>query len=265
MAVKKKSVKDKQNKQEKKTSGSGRKFFFFMALLLFILVIAAAVVMLLMQIPKVFLTQNPRFVLRHIEVNSTGFWQKNALKLSERIGVTPGTAFFDINVGEVRRKIMDIQNVDSCEVQLIVPDTMVINLTERVPRAILFNRNSNVVVDEFGKQFKRNESNAVKYNLPIIYGLRGYPLKPALKLIMTVIKDFNDIDIRRISVANENHLEVDLVYREIKQCHVLLPTDMEDYKFKLQTLQSAIINTSGYDNSVRKFDLRNSGQVVLSH
>ncbi len=264
MAVKKKSVKDKKDKKENKSTGTGRKIFFF-TLLLLLLAITAAAFILLIQIPKVLLTQNPRFVLRRIEVNSTGFWQNNASKLSERIGVFPGNALFDINVGEVRRKIMEIQNIDSCEVQLIVPDTMVVNLTERVPRAVLISKNSNFVVDEFGKQFKRNESIAIRHDLPVIYELRGFSLMPALKLIMTVIRDFNDINIQRISVGNEDYLKVDLVYRDVKQCNVLLPTDVEDYKFLLQTLQSAIINTSGYDNTVKNFDLRNSGQVILTH
>lgn len=264
MAVKKKSVKDKKEKKENKTTGPGRKIFFFVSLLLLVLAVVAAFVLLLLQIPKVLLTQNPRFTLRRIEVNSSGFWQNNGQMLAQRIGIAPGDAFFDINVGEVRRKIMQIQNVDSCEVQLIVPDTMVINLTERVPRAILVNRNSNIVIDEFGKLFKKSESTAVKHNLPLIYGLCGFPMKPALNLIMTVIRDFNDINIQSISVAHEDHLKVDLIYRDMKKCHVLLPTDVEDYKFLLQTLQSAIINTSGYDNAVKNFDLRNSGQVILT-
>jgi hypothetical protein len=145
---------------------------------------------------------------------------------------------------------------------VVLPDTLVLKLTERVPRAVLYPQ-TQMVVDEFGELFPRKESSAAKRALPVLYDLRAEPLqtqaKPALALIMTTIKDYPDITIKSISLKNPHYLLVILVYRERERYTVKFPI-REDYRFLLNTLQSTILKN---DTGKRVIDLQYHGKVII--
>ncbi len=272
MAVKKSSGNGNKSKRKSDASGKtpsdsgrGRRIALFCILLLLLLGVAVGLIAILLKVPDVLLNRNKRFELKRIRVISTGFWNGKEREIAEYIKVAPGQgqSVFTINVGDVRKRIGNIQSIDSCEADIILPDTLELNLTERVPRAMLYPA-THIVVDEYGNQFKRSESSAANRVLPMLYDLRGNEafakqIKPALTLIMTAIKDYPDISIKHISLRSARWLKVYLVYREQVKCNVLFPIS-EDYHFLLNTLQSAILNSRG---NLHNFDLRYNGQVII--
>ncbi len=270
MAVRKDSGKRAGAKNGGKSADSGysrgRRTILFLLLLAVLLLLAGGFVYLLMKVPELLMTGNPRFTVKRVEVASSGYWQGKDRELAARAGIVPGSNIFSVDPGKLRRRILQIQNIDSCEVQRVLPDTLVLNLTERVPRAQLFSFRSNVVVDEYGRQFKRSESSAGRRRLPVITGLRpaslNEQLAPALALIMTTIKDYPDITVETVSVANPYRLTVTLLYRDRARCTALFPI-RKDYRFLLNTLQSSILKSVPDSTGKKVFDLQYSGRVVI--
>ena len=270
MAIKKESGKrsgsKKNGKTENKEHSGGKRGVIFLLLLLLLLGLICGFIFLLMKVPEVLMTRNARFTLRRIEVASSGYWQGRDKEIAARAGIMLESNIFSVDPGKIRRDILNIQNIDSCEVQRVLPDTLVLNLTERVPRAQLFSIRSNIVVDEYGRQFKRSESSAGKRKLPLIYGLRAVDpqeqLAPALALIMTTVKDYPDIFVESISVANPHRLTVVLLYRDRERCVALFPI-RKDYRFLLNTLQSSILKAVPGNIGRKIFDLQYSGRVVI--
>ena len=227
--------------------GRGKRMALFCLLLLLALALVAGMVLLLLRLPGSLTARNPRFTLKRIKVSSSGYWQGRDRELARRISV-------------------GIQNVDSCEVLLVLPDTLELNLTERVPRAVLFASGGNTVVDEFGFQFKRGESSAAKHRLPVIYGFRAgvemtRQMAPALALIMTTIRDYPDISVEAVSVSSPYRMTVRLTYRG-QRCTAIFPL-RQDYRFLLNTLQSSILKIAPTGVVGRTFDLQYSGRVVM--
>lgn len=247
--------------------GRGKRMALFCLLLLLALALVAGMVLLLLRLPGSLTARNPRFTLKRIKVSSSGYWQGRDRELARRINVTAGTDnLFALDAGAIRRRVLGIQNVDSCEVLLVLPDTLELNLTERVPRAVLFASGGNTVVDEFGFQFKRGESSAAKHRLPVIYGFRAgvemtRQMAPALALIMTTIRDYPDISVEAVSVSSPYRMTVRLTYRG-QRCTAIFPL-RQDYRFLLNTLQSSILKIAPTGVVGRTFDLQYSGRVVM--
>lgn len=228
---------------------------------------AVALILLILAIiflPRVMYTRNPRLVFKNLEIDSTGYWQKQPKLLLERIGLEYGTNMFAINPADIREKLeSEIPSIESAEVRFVLPDTLKIKINERIPRASLYSANSPLVVDRNGKVMKRAESSAIIQKLPVIKHFRSenqVQLQAALKLIMSALSNYPEIAIQEISLSVKNELRVSLYYRERKRCVVLLPSSTdEDYDFLLSKLQTVILT---YGSNWQIFDLRFRGVVT---
>ena len=230
-------------------------------------VAAAAALMLLaglifaaFKVPGLLYFNNPRFTLKHLEIDSTGFWHQKERMLADRLGLQLDSNLLSLNIAKIKKDLEQINNIESAEVRIILPDMLKIRINERIPRAVLYNQNYPVVVDRHGVKMKRSESSAGIQKLPVISNLRRtMKLQPALDLIMSALNNYPDIAIQEISLENENELDVKLYYRERKACRVLFPVGTnEDYTYWLSVLQTTILrNGSAWNN----FDLRYRGRV----
>lgn len=247
----------------------GRRVLLFLLMLAVALGFACGIIWLVIQIPGTLTSRNPRFRLRRIEVKSTGYWhgREREQELARLAGVdTDGCNLFELDPRAIRERLQKIQSIESCEVRIVLPDTLVLDVIERVPRAVLDSEKGLVAVDEYGKFFSRRRTTAARSRLPVILGCVGAnreQVLPALNLLMTTIKDYPDIRVERISVAKPEELTVQLVYREHERFVVIFPV-VEDYHHKLNVLQSAILKNGSSANSGRRIDLRVREQVVWS-
>ena len=261
MAAKKKNGKNAGDAGSEKS----RKVLIFCLLLALTLAFAVGVIWFCVRIPGALKNRNPRFTLRRVEVKSSGYWQGKDQELCSILHLNPGgDNLFAVDPAELRKRVLErMPNVDGCEIGLVLPDTLVVNLTERIPRAVLSSANGTVVVDAEGKFFKRKLSSAADRPLPVLHKFsrkRGMSEQclPALKLLMTTIRDYPDIKIESIAVGDPDSLEVKMVYRDYIPCVALFAV-REDYHEQINALQSAILS-----GEVRpKYDLRFKNQVVM--
>ena len=255
------------DRSKNNSSKDGKKFHLNFK---WIMLLSAATVMLILlviaiiNLPKVFYTNNPRLTFRNLEIDSTGYWQKQPQQLLERIGLAYGTNMFAINPAEVRTKLeKEIPSIESAEVSFVLPDTLKIKINERIPRASLYSANSALVVDRNGKVMKRAESSAIVQKLPVIKNFKSenqQQLQSALKLIMSALSNYPEIAIQEISLSVKDELRVTLYYRERKRCVALFPASMdEDYDFMLSKLQTTILT---YGGNWQIFDLRFRGSIT---
>ena len=228
-----------------------------------ILLVLGVVILCVVKLPGIFFSRNPRFKFQNLEVDSTGYWQKNPQILLDRLGLKKGSYLFTIDLQKLRQQLEKLPSIESAEVRMVLPDTLKIKIVERIPRAALLSVNSPAVVDADGVVMKRSESSAANQRLPVIKGLRNQDVtrqvRPALRLILNALSNYPDIAIQEISLAVPGELHVKLYYRSSKQCTVLFPaTEEEDYNYLLSVLQTTILR-SGSNWST--FDLRYKGSV----
>lgn len=265
-AVTKNNISSAGDKQKKKR-GLGA----FFALLL-ILCAAAAAVFAVVAVCKALFTENPRFNLQKVLITGTGYWKNHPEKLAGKIKLEKGTNLFKLDLKTVRRKTETIPGIDSCSVMRILPDTLLFQVVERVPRAVLGSSNSPWLVDSKAIVMPRTQVMSKIRRLPTISGIslagakNGKPfnaVKTAVDLIMTATRDFPDFTIIQISLKNPDKMFVYLKYRRYPMYRVMFPVKHRGLKFELQVLQSAIINALKNGDRRTYYDMSYEGKVVI--
>ena len=272
MAVRKNSRSSAAGKGGESTAPNrGRRVLLFLLMLAAVLAFAGGIVWLVLQLPGEFTVRNPRLQLRRVEVKSEGYWhgRERELELARLAGLelNGDGNLFALSPDAIRKRLLSIQNIESCEVHIVLPDTVVLDIIERVPRAVLDSEKGLVVVDEHGNFFSRRQSSAARSRLPVIRGCVGANREqalPALELLMTTIRDYPHIRIEWLSVARPGELTAQLIYREHERFTVVFPI-REDYHAALNVLQSAILKNGTSTGSGRRIDLRFRGQAVWSN
>lgn len=218
--------------------------------------VAAGIIWMICQLPDVLMFKNERFKFKHAEIQSTGYWKKQGKEqeLLERIGLNKDINLFEVNVGDIRKKVLAIGNIRDAEVQIMLPDMIIFRLAERIPLA---NVGGDEVIDEYGRKFKRSESAASDRVLPIILGCRddrADKVKEALKLIATANRNCQAVTIKRVLVSQYEYLDVFLTYRG-RDLRVKFPLN-KDYGDLFNKLQSAVLHTYLNRENPVGFDLR---------
>ena len=202
-----------------------RKIFLTCSLLL-LAALAGGVVFLLCLIPRELVFRNPRFKLYRIEVKN-GYWRGRNLELIQRLGIPLAANLFTLDVGKIRNKCLELGNVEDAGVQVVLPDMLVFEFKERVPRAVI---DGDMFIDEKCVKFKRQESAQATYVLPEIVGNSSNKnaVQKAVELIMTATRECRDITIRQVNIVKPNELQVILcsdLYGRSKDLTVIFPTD----------------------------------------
>ena len=175
---------------------------------------------------------NQHFVLGKVIVKSSGYWNGRSGEIMNILKLKPGkTNLYELNLAELKSNLtkhneFSIENVD---VYRVLPDILAFNITERIPRAILYNRKSELLVDGNGvlinkrycinldanlpvitgfiiKGVKKNSKNAQENKIP--YGKELYQLKPALALISLINTDYPNFNIKVINLYRDTELIV---------------------------------------------------------
>ena len=272
----------------KKLSGSAdkkqrsKKLKIYLGLLVIVTLIALIVFSIWWCRGK-FFTKNPRFALRRIELRtmSSGYWKGRESAMWRRLGLKEGTNLFSLDLRDIRKKLLCISNLSNAEVEVVLPDTLKIDLTERVPRAFLGNLNSPWVLDDKCVLVPRSETIATRLDLPIITGFRDRNKKyysgtelesarSAMALIMTVNQYFPKIKVmlvERIATGNpvNDKLVVWIKYFEQNDCCLYLPAmaDRNTYYNKLLEFENAIEKARRNGENGKYFNLLFRGKVFI--
>ncbi|MBQ6352232.1 MAG: FtsQ-type POTRA domain-containing protein [Lentisphaeria bacterium] len=267
------------------SSRRGRKMVL-LALTAALLVVAAAVsgvVAVRHILVPLWFDENPRMTIRQVKISSGGYWNGNGYwnnresELLRRLGVRRGMTLFGVDPGALRGKLERIPCVESARVYRVLPDTLRMELVERTPRAVLFDRASPLVTDEKGMVIERRESLVAngRWDLPLISGvsLRYQPgqkdprLAPAMELIMQTRSRYPNFNIREVAFTSPERMECffnygggRIIYRAV------FPVRQYESRIDglLLALESALIDMRRSGEDKRNFNLSFDGQVVIN-
>ena len=157
-------------------------------------------------------SKNPRFTLQSIEVRSPGWWKDKERNVATILRVKPGeTNLFALKLENLRKTLEAEPSIESASVTRILPDTLIIDITERIPRAFLFSPRSPWVVDGNGVIMSRDTCVNLDGGLPVILGFQSAEspraglllkeVKPGLDLINMTLTDYRSISIAAINLV----------------------------------------------------------------
>ena len=246
---------------EKKASGNDlKKKIFWCCFSAGVLLLAIIGYFMVVKLPKLLYSENPRFVFRHVEINSTGEWDGKTDQLLQELKLQKGVSnLFALTQEEIRKRLEKLPGIEKAEVRFILPDTLKLKLWERIPRAVYVAGSNKIAVEEDGN-FRIISPEALKNRqLPVLKNMNYAELrKPAMDLIMSALHDYPDITVNELHLHIKNEIHAVIVFRKQKPCLVKFPATPEtDYTFLLSVLQTAILNHPNW----LEFDLRYRGSI----
>lgn len=124
---------------------------------------------------SLFLSRNPKFELKNINITSDG--RLSSEFFCERAGLHPGLNLFSIDLDMLRKKFEEVPLVESVTIFRQLPDTLTVNITERVPVAqVRWNpRALPFLLDRYGVVLPMTKSGQA---LPLIEGLKLEKIRP---------------------------------------------------------------------------------------
>jgi len=221
---------------------------------------------------KTLFSKNDHFIVKSIEVSSSGWWNGQSKLIAEKLGMVIGRDnLFSSDLHELRAcLIAKISNIEDVTLSRKLPDILQISIVERIPRAFLISSRSQWVVDENCVVMQKQYCNNINNDMPVILGLdlkNGVrdgmeipEIESALDMVMLSIRNFPDIKISAISVRNTEQLTCILSFRD-KQYKAFVPR--KKMMFMLSVLRSAMIQAQESGDSRTVLDLNYNGNVIL--
>jgi cell division protein FtsQ len=139
---------------------------------------------------SLFLSRNPKFELRMINITTDGRLLPE--QLCEYAGLQTGTNLFSVDFENLRRKLEEVPLVESVTISRKLPDTLTINVIERVAMAqIRWNsRALPFLLDRHGVVLPMTRSGQ---SLPLIEGLKQEAMRPGDRVEKPGIRQCLDI------------------------------------------------------------------------
>lgn len=156
-------------------------------------------------------SRNSTFVIKHIKIN--GSLMLSPALVREYTQIDEGLNLFAINIKQIRNDFLRrVPSVKSMDISRELPDTLKINIVERIPLAKL--GSGPLVVDRYGMIFVFKGSTS---QLPIIWGYGRKRLRPGVKILgiaqaaLEALRAVDEdpslgLDIARVVVSHEDHL-----------------------------------------------------------
>jgi len=151
-------------------SSLGRNIMLLLFVLLFVVTL---VVTGLIFLSRTLFTENDRFILRNFELTgkSPGYWSGRGAELARKLEIKVGSDnIFKLKLADIRQKLLEIPSIESCTVRRVMPDTIKVEIVERIPRASINNPRSEWVIDSEGIIMSRFESMQIPTQLPVFSG-----------------------------------------------------------------------------------------------
>ena len=238
------------------------------------MVIVSVIILVSWLASRSLFSQNGHFVIRHIDVRSSGWWNGKGAEVSNLLAVRTGsTNLFAVNLRQMCEKLGSQPSIENVTVSRILPDTVQVNIVERIPRAFLYSSNSQWIVDSNGIVMESKSCVNLRRNLPVITGFKvdNSPLTPgqdmpqlrqAIDMIMTVVKKYPEIKILKVSLSTPREIQMSFLTSsaDVTLCAIFPRTRIEE---KMAVLRDTLRQRKATNNPAITIDLRFEGQVIL--
>jgi len=246
-----------------------------LSLVLSILMLLLVIIMLLFWLTSQSLfSRNRHFVIRQIDVESSGWWRGRQGKVMQILEVEPGvTNLFALELAELRQTMESQPSIEKVVVSRVLPDILKVKIIERIPRAFLYWAGSDWVVDSTGIVMLTDTCINLSKDLPVITGFRKQEslqagqdlpqLSPALALLHPTATKHTVLQISRINLSNPRELKITFTVSQLsKEYTAYLPRTKMD--MHLRVLRKALAKSLRNRDPRKNFDLRYKGQVIVN-
>lgn len=240
-----------------------------------VLLFAGGIVFLSIYSSKALFTENPRFILKNIVVKSSGWWSGKEYYVMQKLDLKKGsTVLFTLDLEQLRTKLEKESSIHNVVVARRLPDTLMISITERIPRAVLRDSKSSLLLDSECIVMQKEKSLNITESLPVIVGFRDSvpafgkkfsALQPAMELVMLAATDFPELQILQINAKAEDHLVFSMYYKNSKNVvyRVWIPVNKMDLHLNalISSMPDVLVGRAG--KGIVDIDLRYAGKVTL--
>ncbi len=215
-------------------------------------------------VSRALFSKNEHFILRRVELSGLDSRRSGAMIRYLKLTLNEDN-LFAVDISAIRRKVEKISYIKSAGIYRILPDTLKIAVTQRVPVAYLLKYNSKWVVDEDSVVMNRKYCMKLKYSLPVITGFKYKKLRSgeklpdlsqAIELIKLTTYEFRKFKVCSITLEDTRKI-VFVMIKKRRAYKVLIPR--KSLKDMLQVLRYALRKKQGrhkptvdltYDNLV---------------
>ncbi|OGV48552.1 MAG: hypothetical protein A2X49_15315 [Lentisphaerae bacterium GWF2_52_8] len=230
-------------------------------------------------------SKNEHFTLKHIQVQGSGWWKGRDAEIVKVLSLRPGeTNLFSLDLAALRKELSAEPSIESVTMERLMPDTLIVRITERIPRAFLNSRNSGLLLDSSGMVLAKDSCLNIDRNLPVIVlgarashiidpktgkppelkpGMQLPELKPALELLLLSLTDFTDLKISGITFKTQDELFFLVYFKERAGDVYKVYVPVTGLRNRLDKLIAALIDIKRRHSPAREIDLRYEGSVVL--
>jgi hypothetical protein len=213
-----------------------------------VLLVMSVIVFIILLGYKFLFCENPRFVLKHVYVSSSGYWDKRSNEIIKILKLETGkTNIFKITPKVLRQTLKEnkIYSIENIEISRELPDTLRFDIIESISRALLYNKRANLIVDKYGILLNKKYCINIDKNLPVItgfilkrsdfisksnkkkkilFGKKIPQIMPAIALISLMNTDYPEFNIKLINLYDPNSLTIYLPDpKKRKTIKVILP------------------------------------------
>ncbi len=214
----------------------------------------AGVVLFVLLATRSMFSRNSHFVIEKVEVVSPGWWKGKDEEVCRILGIVKGhTNLFSVKLPDLKKTMENQASIEHASVRRILPDVISIHVSERIPRAFLYKKNSPYVVDGDGIVMSRENCLNLRKDLPYITGINSGvkngssipDLQPAVELIELSHSKYPDIRFYRLGLEEYGEIKAVLYYKK-DFFEVVFPREELDQKMKLlEIVLDSIINSGG--------------------
>ncbi|OGV35056.1 MAG: hypothetical protein A2020_11040 [Lentisphaerae bacterium GWF2_45_14] len=261
----------------KKKTMSRNRFFRLGLVLSTLAVFIASVILFFWFTTRALFSKNRHFVLKNVSVVSVGWWDKQSRRVANILKLKPGqTNLFEVDLKSLRSVLEKEPSIERVTAARQLPDSIKINIIERIPRAFLGSRNIDLVSDATGIVMDKNTCVPLNPKIPVIKnfrvrrghklqpGLEIASLKPALELIMITRTDYPEFKIDEISMGGHEEMYLRIFYGtgSPREYNVVMP--QSDLKNNLRILKTAILKSTRDKDTRTNMNLCYKGQVLIT-
>jgi len=261
----------------KKKTMTRNRFFRLGLILSTLAVFVASVILFFWFTTRALFSKNQHFTLKNVKVVSVGWWDKQSRRVSGILKIIPGqTNLFDVDLKELRTVLEREPSIEKVTTARSLPDTLKVNIIERIPRAFLGSRGIDLVVDSNGIVMDKKTCVPLSPKMPVIKnfripkgqnlhpGLEISALKPALELVMITRTDYPEFKVDQIGVGDHDEIFVRLIYgiNSPRIYNVIMPP--KSLKNNLNILKTAILKSIKDQDPRTTMNLCYEGQVLLT-
>ncbi len=273
-----KGTKGKSSKVTKQDKSSSRGWFkrrgvrIIAAILIIAIIIGGGVALCFLTADALFFKNN-HFILRHLVVNGNGYWQGRDEAIAQMLNLKLGhDNLFTIDLRKKRHILCQQPNIEQASLIRQLPDTLIVNISEAIPRAALFTWRSQWLVNDSGMVMDRATCVNIGRELPIIAGIPRQGIKagkmlktlrPALRIIELARCNYPNIELLVLNVRDPKFIDIKLYYKRRAGVYsVKMPRENIAYMMKILriTLQQALKE----GEKRRIINLTYRGKVIFS-